>query len=59
MLPKSFLVEEELLLHKKSLHNRDCLLAYLKLDFKHIILSRLDELLSLSYMDGKLEKSSF
>jgi len=58
-LLKYFFVEEGLLLHKESLHNKDCLLTYLKLDFKHVILSHLDELLSLPYMDGKLEKSSF
>jgi hypothetical protein len=58
-LPKYFLVKEGLLLYKEFLHNKDCLLAYLKLDFKHVILSHLDELLSVSYMDGKLEMSSF
>ena len=47
------------ILHKKSLHDKDCLLIDLKYGFKYIILSFLNELLSISYMNKKLEKSSF
>lgn len=47
------------ILHKKSLHNKNCLLIDFKYGFKYIVLSFLDELLIISYMDKKLEKSSF
>jgi len=36
-----------------------CLLADFKLYFKHIILFYLNELLSIPYMDGKLDISNF
>jgi hypothetical protein len=57
-LPKSFLVEKELLLHK-SLHNKDCFLVDLKSDLKHIVLFFHDELLRLSNMDKNIEMFIF
>ena len=58
-LPKSFIVEEGLLLHKESLHNKDCLLADFKPNFKRAGLSYLDELLNLLNIYVKLYMSSF
>lgn len=58
-LPKSFIVEERLLLHKESLHNKDCLLSDFKPNFKHAGLSYLHELLSLQNMYVRLYMSSF
>lgn len=58
-LPKSFIVEEGLLLHKESLHNKNCLLADFKPNFKYAGLSYLDELLNLLNIYVKLYMSSF
>jgi len=46
-------------LHVARIFNFRIFLADLSLDFKYVILSHLDELLSLRYMVGKLSMSSF
>jgi hypothetical protein len=46
-------------LHVARISNFRIFLADLSPDFKHVVLSRLDELLSLQYMVGKLQMSNF
>jgi len=45
--------------HVSRISNFYTFLADFNSDFKHVALSRMDELLGLSYMVGKLEMSSF
>jgi hypothetical protein len=46
-------------LHVARISNFRIFLADLSPDFKHVVLSRLDELLDLQYMVGKLQMSNF
>jgi hypothetical protein len=46
-------------LHVSRISNFYTFLADFNSDFKHVALSRMDELLGLPYMVGKLEMSSF
>jgi hypothetical protein len=46
-------------LHGARISNFRIFLADLSPDFKHVVLSRLDVLLALQYMVGKLQMSSF
>jgi hypothetical protein len=46
-------------LHVARISNFRIFLADLSPDFKHVVLSRLDELLGLQYMVGKLQMSNF
>jgi hypothetical protein len=41
-------------LHIAQMFNFCIFLAYLSLDFKHVVLSRLDKILGLRYMVGRL-----
>ena len=47
------------LLHVAWMSNFCIFLAYLSPDFKHVVLSRLDELLGLRYTVGKFQMFSF
>jgi hypothetical protein len=59
MCLNSCLVRIHKLYGKQYFFDFSCLLADLKLEFKHITISYLDELLSLPYMNEKLEIYSF
>jgi hypothetical protein len=47
------------IIHVAQISNFRIFLVDFSPDFKHIVLSRLDELLGLSYIVGKFEISSF